>query len=102
MDKLIALYDLAQSESDNVEYTTVDTLRNAIRDAGGGLMTNFLKENNLASDADSAKKVLTSVRQLIAEETANTLPDDTALDDATRKKAKAMYKRIHDSLVLVK
>lgn len=103
--KLIALYDLAQTECDDVKLTTIELLRTTIRDAGSSLMVQFLDENKLTGTVDKdtrAKEVLKSVRLLIADDTATTFPDDGDLDAATRVKAKLMYKRIYDCLVSLK
>lgn len=99
--QMIALYSLAQDECDKPENTTFDQLRGTISSASAGLMSSFLKDNNLPATDTAAKAVLKPVRDIIANELLATFPDDVDLDKDARAKAKAMYKRIHDCLALL-
>lgn len=101
LDKLIILYNQAQSEAVKKDNPTIGSLIGVIQEAGKSQVDSFIKENGLPASTDN-KSILNGVRTVISQEVAATFPDDVAMDDASRVKMQTFFKKVEDSLKAVK
>lgn len=102
LETLIALYTLAQMESDKKDNTSSESLRLIVKEAGNSLMEGYLRDNGLPFKDEAPKAVLKGVRELITEEMFAAFPDDVELTDDNRKKIKGVYRKIETALRAVK